>query len=1066
MASQRSPRAKITRPKAAKVVERERLYRLLDKSRGQQALWVLGPAGAGKTTLVSSYIESRQPGCLWYQLDQGDSDVATFFYYLAQACSTNGLASPRPLPALTPEYFQDIAAYSRMFFEELFSRSSSDLVLVLDNYQEVVPDSLLHDVVRQCLEVTPEHVRLIALSRQEPPPALARARANSVLDILGWEEIRLRREESSALAAMLGGKSLSRRAVETLHQKTNGWIAGMILMLKRPEIKDLETRHLDTYTPSEIFDYFGNEIFSNAPSDIQRFLMTTAVLPEMAPSRVAELTGRIDALEILERLNKEHYFTDKRIGTEIAYVYHPLFREFLLSRADRLLLPEELSKVKLQAARLLESGAHRDEAFALYRDLGATQDMVRLVLTSAPDMLAYSRQQRLLEWIKGIPEPDRESMPWLLYWQATCLLAMNPPEALELFERAWTGFDSHGDLPGVLLSLSGVINAIIFALQPGGQLDPWIDRLDSASILATDLPLEVESQVIVSMLNALVFRQPDRQSFNRWEQRARTMLDMDLPLNQKVQVVIPLMMYEVNRGEFAVAGHYLDSYAPRMDKEHVSPLPRAIFECQALLYCWSSGDFERSREHFDRAGRIFEDTGVRMLEPFVLCHEAIVAMCTGDMARTAASVARLETAYQTTGAWGVGLYYLVRTWHALLVTDPPRAEYFSRKSMDYALQAGTIHQFASAYLARAVALRVQGEYEEAAGMLAQALGWCERLPTRHIEFGCRLAQAEFALDKGNRETAVQRLAEALPLGREKGYWNTLLWRPEPMARLCVLALEEDIETGYARELIRRRDLTPDPPPRHLEQWPWELRVYTLGRFDILRRDTLLTFKGKVQKRPLHLLQGVIALGGQNVPEIELLDMFWPDLDGSDAHNAFTMALHRLRKTLGAKDVLNLSAGKLSLDPSRVWSDVWAIEELLSVAEGSWSSGQAMQADFFTRKALDLAQGPFLPEVSDSWSISVRERIRYRLLRALHNLTSLHEEQQQWSDAEAVCRRALEIDPLREDFCRGLMRSCLEQGRKAEALAVFRSCRERLGAELGVAPDRRTQTLYRHIADKG
>lgn len=1039
---------------------------MLDKSRGQQALWVLGPAGAGKTTLVSSYIESRQPQCLWYQLDPGDSDVGTFFYYLAQACSINGLASPGPLPALTPEYFQDIAAYSRMFFEELFSRSSSDLILVLDNYQEVVPDSLLHDVVRQCLEITPEHVRLIALSRQEPPPALARARANSVLDILGWEEIRLRREESCALAAMLGGKSLSRQAVETLHQKTNGWIAGMILMLKRPEIKDLESRHLNTYTPGEIFDYFGNELFSTAPPDIQRFLMATAVLPEMDPSRVAELTGRTDAAEILERLNKQHYFTDQRIGTEITYVYHSLFREFLLSRANRLLLPEELSAIKLQAARLLESGVQREEAFALYRDLGAAQDMVRLILTSAPDMLVCSRQQRLLEWISSIPDTERESMPWLLYWQATCLLAMNPLEAGELFEKAWEGFDAQQDLPGVLLSLSGIMNAIIFAIQPASRLDSWIDKLDEVSRLAPDVPLEVEAQVVVSMLNALVFRQPDRPSLDHWERRARAMLDTDFPLNLKVQVVLPLMMYKVNRGEFAVAGHYLDSYAPRMEREHVSPLPRSIFESQALYYCWSSGDFERSGAHFERARKIFEETGVLLLEPFVLCHVAIVALCLGDMNRASRLIAGLETAYQTTGAWGVGLYYLMRTWHALLVNDLPKAECFSRESVDYALQAGTIHQYSTAYLARAVALGVQGEHDQARETLDQALGWCERLPTLHIEFGCRLVEAEFALDQGDQEAAVKALAKGLTLGREKGFWNTLLWRPGPMSRLCVLALDQGIETEYVRELIQRRNLSSEPPPRHLEQWPWELRVYTLGSFEILRRDIPLTFSGKVQKRPLRLLQAVIALGGQNVPEIDLLDMLWPDLDGSDAHNAFTMALHRLRKTLGVKDVLKLSAGKVSLDSSRVWSDVWAVEERLSLAEQAWSSGHAMQADFFTRKALDLAQGVFLPEVSDSWSISVRERIRYRLLRTLHHLTTMHEEQQQWSEAEAVCRSALEIDPLREDFCRGLMRSCLEQGRKAEALAVFRSCRERLRAELGVEPGQRTQTLYQQIADKG
>src|SRR5215475_1832679 len=103
--------AKTTRPTLAKSLTRARLFRRLDQCRESPITWVWGPPGVGKTTLVASYLIIRRPFNLWYQVDEGDADVATFFYFL-------GLAAPgrrRPLPLLTPEYRQGLAIFTRRF---------------------------------------------------------------------------------------------------------------------------------------------------------------------------------------------------------------------------------------------------------------------------------------------------------------------------------------------------------------------------------------------------------------------------------------------------------------------------------------------------------------------------------------------------------------------------------------------------------------------------------------------------------------------------------------------------------------------------------------------------------------------------------------------------------------------------------------------------------------------------------------------------------------------------------------------------------------------------------------
>jgi ATP/maltotriose-dependent transcriptional regulator MalT len=81
MRRRQSSIAKITRPDCVAVFQRKRLFHLLYESRKQPVTWITAPAGSGKTTLVASYITERKLPCLWYQVDTGDHDAATFFYY-------------------------------------------------------------------------------------------------------------------------------------------------------------------------------------------------------------------------------------------------------------------------------------------------------------------------------------------------------------------------------------------------------------------------------------------------------------------------------------------------------------------------------------------------------------------------------------------------------------------------------------------------------------------------------------------------------------------------------------------------------------------------------------------------------------------------------------------------------------------------------------------------------------------------------------------------------------------------------------------------------------------------
>ena len=69
--------AKFSRPRLYNVQKRERLFRLLDERRSHPIIWIAGPPGSGKSTLIASYIDARKIPGMWFQADPGDADPAT-----------------------------------------------------------------------------------------------------------------------------------------------------------------------------------------------------------------------------------------------------------------------------------------------------------------------------------------------------------------------------------------------------------------------------------------------------------------------------------------------------------------------------------------------------------------------------------------------------------------------------------------------------------------------------------------------------------------------------------------------------------------------------------------------------------------------------------------------------------------------------------------------------------------------------------------------------------------------------------------------------------------------------
>ena len=1060
--------AKIARPRFKKYLKREMLFETLDEQRHYPCIWINGPAGSGKTTLISSYIEERRLTALWYQLDSGDQDIATFFHYLGLADQQPTSEKRNRLPAYAPQYEKAISIFSKRFFEALYGRMRTPAVLVLDNYHEVPTSGPFHDVVREALSAIPEGINLVILSRSGPPATLARARANNRLQTIGWSKLRLDQNETNQMLSLFGNQPYSEQVTRLIHEKVDGWPAGLLLLLQSSRHEEFQVLSLDDYTPEIIFDYFASEILTHTDVKHHRFLITTAIFPRMTAQMAAELTEMPCADQILSNLSRNNFFTDVRAGKPPTYEFHPLFREFLLAKGQRILSPARIIELKRAAASLLARDGQIEAAAALYGEAGDDQKLIQLILNHAATLLFQGRHQTLEKWIEILPVDAQRKEPWLLYWLGASVINTDPDGSRRFFEQAFSLFKTRNNAVGILSALCGMSDSIFQCFE---QYDRFNELIPNLALYCNDLEAvcfpEIELQVTAAMLMALCARQPFHPDLKRWEARAFLSLEKDIPINAKIQLVISLIMYNVHAGDLAKTGHLLAMYREKADSGKVIPYALINLKILDAFYSWLGGYFRQCRTAYKIALELSSAIGNYNSLMFVSAHGLAGALSTGDLATADELFTRLEGQLDQFGHWEKRFFHILATWRALLENNISDAAFHSERSLMLAEKKegkGLLQSVPVSHLGRAICLHAMGRSDEAGACLDTAVTLCERFKALQVAFGCHLARAQIALDAHDDGVAHGALEKAMRIGREKGYVNTYFWRPRVMSRLCARALRENIEPDYVRGLIRQRKLMPEQCSMEIEQWPWPVRIVAMNGFRIWVDDTPLQHTRKAQQVPLSLLKVLLALGGVDVPTDQVADALWPDSDGDAAHVSLATTLRRLRKLLNHPEAIRLRDKRLTIDPSVCWSDTRAflhlVKRIKNIQRTKAQNGKAVE---MAERAIAGYRGHFLG--NEAWSAAIiakREQLRHSFLKTVEWLGLQHESARNWNKAADCYEYGLQMEASTEWLYRRLMRCHRRLGRKAQALKTYDRCRHMMATEFDSRPSPETEALRQEI----
>jgi len=789
------PLAKLAPPAPVCVLSRPRLFAQIDQAREENAVvWITGAAGAGKTLLAASYIQARQLPALWYRVDSGDADLASFFHYL-RAAFRHLAPRRRPPPELSPEYLADLPTFTRNFFRRLASAFRGDPgLLVFDNWHELEPSSSLHKLFAVGLEELPANVAVLLLSRAEPPPPLSALQVKGRMVCLGNDSLMMTPEEIASLYRIRTGRAPEPDVVTRLQDITLGWAAGLALLLDQPEDEEPSVPP-PIQDQGVLFDYFATEVLDRAEPEVHDFLLSTAWLPVFTQAMARDISGQAEVSGTLQQLTTGSYFTLQRQGQPATYEYHPLFAAFLRTRAREALSGNERRALMARSAQLLAGDGQLQHAAWLYAELSQWDELQGLIEQNAEELARSGRFATLAALLERLPAERLQESPDLAYWEGMAHLWTEPETARASLARAFQQFEARSDLAGAALAWSGLVETYLVSWSEFVTLDPWIEAAEKRLLPARDrLPAPVAARLSLALFLALMYRHPgddrlESLAENAWE-LFRSIDDEQLRLFIGSHLLLYFTWWAA---DFSAAEAMEEELAAWSAESDADPRIKLMHLAARSGSKWMLADGVGAMEAADAGLALAQREGVHVWDVFIASQGALAALAENLPDRALGYIEGVRLAVQPCRHVDTAWYRYLEAQYAEAQGNTSEAIARLRGVKREVELAGIPFFTTAVYNALGRLLERMGETEEGRALLDRAEKLARDIDSRSLIYIVALSRAELACAEAEDERCLEPLHEAMILTRQRGLVSHDWWRGETMACLAAVALRHGIE---------------------------------------------------------------------------------------------------------------------------------------------------------------------------------------------------------------------------------------------------------------------------------
>ncbi|MCJ7568437.1 MAG: hypothetical protein MUO58_12935 [Anaerolineales bacterium] len=1031
-------------------MHREGLVSRIVSALDHKLIVVVAPPGYGKTTLMADFITHTDLPVCWVGLSEEDQDPMRLALVLKASLQRRfrrlrNKLDLKPLSGSPPE------ALARTLVGAIEEHISERFIIALDDVHLINASEDAIKLIDTLILESPDRLTILAAGRVLPEVSISKLIVNAQMFGIGTEALALSRDEVVALVEKNLNLDLERDQADLLLDQTQGWIPGVLL-----SARSIESREDDFLRGRPLLhEFLMTSAFQDEPSDLREFMLEAAVLPIMTSAACDEVLERDDSRKMLGRLARKGLFISTTDLSPKTYEFHALYRNFLVDTLTEI-DPERHSRLSVRAAEYFISSDDIELAISLFTLAGKSKEATSLAEKHAREMFELGRIITLSNWAHNLRDSSDE-IPDVHLYLATANADIGNLEAAEVgLAQAFSALESVSSnkrrkmlaraetVRGWIAYRKGEYRQVFEAVDRAEQLLPkrgsllrraTCYRLRALATHASGGDLSLAENYALKSVKLLEKTDEDFTLANvlldlsrfrsnlgghhegfAFGMRAYMILNRIGSPNSLAICLNNLAVFRHLEGHFEEA---LEFFREGLQKAHQAAnrsIQATLLYGQADLFC-DLGLSHQAGELYGRGLTIATQIEQRQLIFYGFLGTSVLHRRWGTSVSSLAWLRRAEDAAKNEGQSTLAI---LQRAAIELKEDPHKAEVELLVLLERGERWLNASDQALLLYLLSMALVAQGKTTAGSDRFKQALD-------------------SAGVNSMERVLAAEMLADQNALTITSQYQI-----PHPVLTGVLHRIE--VMRAFARDLQRKGD-------EHNDEHPLNLRSLGATEISVDGRRVI-----DIEPLPRQVLFYVADKGP--ISRDILLEDIWPGTTIDSALSSLYNATHRLR-TVIMDDLIFIDGSRYQINQEiSVKYDISEFEQAAEIAE-AMASGDP-QRFFALGEALNAYRGSFLSEFTADWVLVRRSELERRYLNLLNEHASEALALGKEESALGSLRKAISLDPLRDDLNMRYLELLSQMGRRSKAVSHYQSYCRLLADELGLDPPLEVRDLYDRI----
>ena len=361
---------KLNKPNpTSKLIFRKELIDKLENGKEKKLTLVSAPAGYGKSTAISQWIDNDSLPYVWYSLDKSDNEINNFLQYtisgIQSVYSNIGANAIKLMESNSNPSFETIATY---IINDLYE-VQEHFYIIFDDYH-LIENQQINQLISFLLHKLPDNIHIVLITRSDPSIPLARLRSQQLVTDIRLSDLYFNSNNIYDFFKKSLNINLTIEDAKNLESKTEGWIAGLQLTALSLQGKEDISEFVKKLKGDNryIVDYLIEEVLQQQAPELREFLLCTSILNQFNASLCNYMLSINNGQEIIEHFERNNMFIIPLDNERNWFRYHHLFASLLQHRL-KVQLKDRIPELHTNASQWFENNDQL--VFALEHALAA-----------------------------------------------------------------------------------------------------------------------------------------------------------------------------------------------------------------------------------------------------------------------------------------------------------------------------------------------------------------------------------------------------------------------------------------------------------------------------------------------------------------------------------------------------------------------------------------------------------------------------------------------------------------------------------------------------------------------